>query len=165
VAELLSTPRHHLGEPCWIADDERSVEWHHRIRVEVFVREQALFTGSDRDGHDSDPATIKVLGRHDGVPAGAVRLYPTESGRRRWQGDRLAVLPSVRRHGLGVPLVRFAVATAAALGGCIMTAHIQLANVGFFEDLGWRRDGGVESYVGVPHQPMAIDLRPAGAAR
>jgi putative N-acetyltransferase (TIGR04045 family) len=164
VAELLSTPRHRIGDSCRIAEDERSVQWHHRIRFEVFVGEQALFTGSDRDGHDSQPATIKVLGRHDGVPSGAVRLYPTDIGRERWQGDRLAVLPAIRRHRLGVPLVRFAVATAAERGGSIMTAHIQLANVRFFEDLGWRRDGGIESYVGVPHQPMAIDLKAAGAA-
>jgi hypothetical protein len=55
-------------------------------------------------------------------------------------------------------LVRFAVATAHDRGGDVMTAHIQLANVGFFERLGWRCDGPVEVYVGVDHQPMAIDL-------
>jgi hypothetical protein len=39
-----------------------------------------------------------------------------------------------------------------------MVAHIQLPNVRFFESLGWRRDGDVETYAGLPHQPMAIDL-------
>jgi hypothetical protein len=39
-----------------------------------------------------------------------------------------------------------------------MVAHIQLANVAFFESLGWSQEGPVEVYVGIPHQPMAIAL-------
>jgi putative N-acetyltransferase (TIGR04045 family) len=131
---------------------------HHRIRHEVFVREQHLFDPSDRDERDDDPATIKVVATHDGVIGGAVRLYALD-GAEHWQGDRLAVLPEHRQDGLGAPLVRFAVATAGALGGHVMTAHIQVANVRFFEHLGWQVDGDEELYVGVPHVPMAIDLR------
>jgi hypothetical protein len=37
-------------------------------------------------------------------------------------------------------------------------AHIQLANVAFFEQLGWQCCGPVELYVGVAHQPMVIGL-------
>jgi hypothetical protein len=59
---------------------------------------------------------------------------------------------------LGKPLVNFAVRTAAERGGDLMIAHVQLANVAFFERIGWYRDGEVETYVGVEHQPMAIDL-------
>ena len=61
---------------------------------------------------------------------------------------------------MGAPLVRFAVTTAAARGGREMVAHIQLPNVAFFEKIGWHTYGEVETYVGVTHQPMAIDLRP-----
>jgi GNAT superfamily N-acetyltransferase len=86
-----------------------------------------------------------------------VRLYPLEDAGH-WQGDRLAVLPGARGHGLGAPLVWFAVATAAGGGGRLMTAHIQPRNVAFFERLGWRVSGEQEIYVGVPHVPMAIDL-------
>ena len=39
-----------------------------------------------------------------------------------------------------------------------MVAHIQLANVTFFARLGWAVVGEVETYVGLPHQPMAIAL-------
>lgn len=142
---------------CRVADDPWMVAEHHRIREEVFVHEQRLFHGSDRDAHDDDTATIKVLGFREEVAGGAVRLYPLDDAGR-WQGDRLAVLAGSRRHGLGVPLVRFAVATAAGRGGRLMTAHIQPPNVPFFERLGWRVSGEREIYVGVPHIPMAIDL-------
>ena len=81
-----------------------------------------------------------------------------------WQGDRLAVLPGTRGHGLGAPLVWFAVTTAARGGGRLMTAHIQPRNVAFFERLGWRVSGEQEIYVGVAHVPMAIDLTASGSA-
>jgi putative N-acetyltransferase (TIGR04045 family) len=153
VADVLHGTR--VG--CRVADDARAVAEHHRIRAEVFVREQRLFRGSDRDGRDDDAATIKVLGLRDEVAGGAVRLYPLDD-RGHWQGDRLAVLPGTRGHGLGAPLVWFAVARAARGGGRLMTAHIQPRNVAFFERLGWRVSGEPETYVGVPHIPMAIDL-------
>jgi putative N-acetyltransferase (TIGR04045 family) len=137
---------------------------HHRIRHEVFVVEQGVFSGSDLDAHDADPATIKVVGFIDGVAAGAVRLYPLDDAKEGdgvWQGDRLAVLPPYRAHALGRPLVRLAVETASRLGGREMLAHVQVANVRFFERLGWSCRGGVEDYVGLPHQLMAIDLQMA----
>jgi putative N-acetyltransferase (TIGR04045 family) len=143
---------------CRIATTREELAGHHDIRHEVFVREQGLFVETDRDRYDDAAAVIRVLGHCSGVAAGTVRLYPLDRLGRRWQGDRLAVLPSYRAHGLASPLVRFAVATAAALGGDVMVAHIQIANVAFFEHLGWKRQGGQETYVGVPHQPMAIDL-------
>jgi putative N-acetyltransferase (TIGR04045 family) len=148
---------------CQPADQPWLLEEHHRVRHEVFVGEQQLFRGTDRDEHDDRAETIKVVALHDGAVGGAVRLYPLDSSADRWQGDRLAVLASHRRHSLGAPLVRFAVMTAARCSGRVMIAHIQVPNVRFFEHLGWHVDGPEEVYVGVPHVPMAIDLR--GAAR
>jgi putative N-acetyltransferase (TIGR04045 family) len=138
-------------------DEERAL--HLAIRHAVFVEEQGLFNGSDRDEHDRDPATLHVLGYWGTEAAGAVRLYPlAEPGR--WKGDRLAVLPPFRRHGIGAPLVRFAVGTASRLGGLVMVAQVQPANVPFFERLGWYRVGDPSPYVGRLHQRMAIGLRP-----
>jgi GNAT superfamily N-acetyltransferase len=68
------------------------------------------------------------------------------------------VLPGHRHLGLGAPLVRFAVSTAARLGGRRMEAYVQPANVAFFEWLGWLRAGGLVDYVGIPHQRMLIGL-------
>ena len=93
-----------------------------------------------------------------GTACGTVRLYPVPEVPGRWKGDRLAVLDGHRHHGLGAPLVRFAVATAAARGGREMEAYIQPANVTFFERLGWRPTGGLVSYADIAHQRMLIGL-------
>ena len=146
---------------CRTADDQWSIDQHHGIRHEVFVQEQRLFHPSDRDEHDDDPATIKVLGLRGPEPVGAVRLYPLDVEGHLWQGDRLAVLPAFRHGSLGGSLVRFAVRTAGERGGERMVAMIQLANVRFFLALGWSLDGDVVDFHGRAHQPMAIALSPA----
>jgi putative N-acetyltransferase (TIGR04045 family) len=132
---------------------------HFRIRHQVFVVEQGLFRSTgDRDVHDDDPATVHVVGFFDRTACGTVRLYPVPGVPGQWKGDRLAVLDGYRQHGLGAPLVRFAVATAGARGGREMEAYIQPANVRFFEWLGWRPTDGLVTYAGIAHQRMLIDL-------
>lgn len=125
---------------------------HHALRRAVFVQEQGLFDRDDRDARDDEPTTVHVLGLVDGVVAGTVRLYPLAGGV--WKGDRLAVLPSQRHAGIGGPLVRFAVSTAAALGGRRMDALVQAVNTGFFVQLGWTPVGGAVEHLGLPHQAM-----------
>jgi putative N-acetyltransferase (TIGR04045 family) len=144
---------------CRLVEGADELAAHHAVRHQVFVVDQRLFVGNDRDERDLAPDTLHVVGiDHDAI-VGAVRLYPLD-GCGLWQGDRLAVLPAARVRHLGALLVRFAVATAGERGGHTMVARIQLPNVRFFEHLGWRADGPAGPYHGVMHQPMAIPLSP-----
>jgi putative N-acetyltransferase (TIGR04045 family) len=147
---------------CRSAESAAEAAVHAVIRHAVFVQEQGLFDGTDRDGFDTDPTVQHVVGYVGDVPAGTVRLYRLPSddrGERLWKGDRLAVLPGYRHAGLGGPLVRYAVTTAGAAGGDRMIAYVQLTNVAFFGHLGWSLVGEPFTYVGEPHQQMSIDLR------
>ena len=142
---------------CQVTGSEEELALYRRIRHEVFVVEQGLFAGSDGDEHDEHADTVHALGICGAIVAGTVRFYPlAEPGL--WKGDRLAVLPQFRNHGLGGPLVRFAVRTAGERGGERMIAFIQPQNVPVFEHLGWGRVGVPVDYVGRPHQKMMIDL-------
>ena len=131
---------------------------HHRIRHVVFVEEQAVFARSDIDEHDARDDVVRVLALRGAEPVGAVRLYPLDPTSGLWKGDRLAVLADHRTCGVGAPLVRFAVAHARAHGGRRMIAHIQIANVQFFQRLGWSAWCEAEDYHGLTHQPMDIAL-------
>lgn len=144
---------------CRLVAGSADLAAHREIRLAVFVAEQRVFDASDTDDHDVEPTTLHVIGTVEGVPAGTVRLFPLDAASGEWRGDRLAVLPPFRSAGLGAPLVRFAVATAAAEGGRRMIAHVQPANEAFFRRLGWCRRGEPELYVGIPHVLMDIDLR------
>ena len=153
---------------CRLVETADELAAHHVVRHRIFVLDQRLFVGDDRDERDLEPGTLHAIGiDHDTVACagqnpvvGAVRLYPLDD-RGLWQGDRLAVLPHARVRHLGALLVRFAVATAGERGGHTMVARIQLPNVRFFEHLGWHADGPPGPYHGVMHQPMAIPLAPA----
>ncbi len=140
-----------------IVRDQAELVRHLAIRRQVFVEEQAIFAGTDRDERDQDPATLHVIGYWERRPAGTVRLYPLDEPGL-WKGDRLAVLPPYRRHDLGALLVRFAVASAAERDGRRMIAFIQLPNVEFFLRLGWRLAGPPLEYAGRPHQMMDVAL-------
>ena len=155
VAAALAQP---LPVGCRLTVGLEELALHFRIREEVFVHEQGFFQETDRDVRDDDPSSLHVLGLWGPVAGGTVRLYPLEE-QVVWKGDRLAVLPAFRKHGLGAPLVRFAVREAAQRGGILMIAYIQPSNVAFFEHLDWYRVGAPVDYVGRPHQRMAIDLR------
>ena len=142
---------------CRLARSEADLAAHHAVRHTVFVAEQAIFAGTDRDEHDGLATTLHIVGPDDGAVGGAVRAYPLDDDGR-WKGDRLAVLAEHRRGRLGMLLVRYAVHCGGVLGGRLMIAHIQVPNVRFFEFLGWRRDGRPEPFHGILHQRMAIPL-------
>ena len=141
-----------------VAVRPEDVAAHHAVREAVFVHEQGIFAGSDRD--EWDEGATRVVASIGGSVVGAVRLYPLDEAGL-WKGDRLAVLPGARTLGVGAPLVRFAVAAAGEAGGTRMVALIQKPNVPFFRRLGWSRQGDASEYRGATHQPMTIRL--AGA--
>lgn len=149
-----SAPADALG--CRPVRSPAELTQHHRIRHTVFVLEQGLFEPDDLDLHDDDPATVHALGLVDEVPAGTVRLYPLAGTL--WKGDRLAVLRGHRHTGIGGPLVRFAVATAAQRGGTRMDATVQAPNTDFFLGLGWSTVGDPAEHLGALHQSMTIAL-------
>ena len=143
---------------CRLTGSQRDLEVHFELRRAVFVDEQRLFADDDRDHRDDDASTLHALGFVDGVASGAVRLYEIDRPAALWKGDRLAVLAEHRSNHLGAELVRFAVSTAGWLGGARMIAHVQLANVRFFEHLGWRVEGEPAPFHGAMHQLMSIGL-------
>lgn len=118
---------------------------------------------TDVDAWDRRPDTRHVLAASGNQMAGTVRLYELDDVGT-WKGDRLAVLAAHRTSMVGARLVRYAVATAAAAGGKIMHATVQVPNTRFFERLGWERDGPVAVHYSLPHQPMRIDLPGAKTA-
>ena len=143
---------------CVEARTARQHTMHHRIRHAVFVEEQGIFPECDVDEHDARDDVVRVLALRGAEPVGAVRLYPLDPATGLWKGNRLAVLADYRTCGVGAPLVRFAVAHARAQGGRRMIAHIQTANVPFFQRLGWSAYRDAEDYLGLTHQPMDIAL-------
>lgn len=135
-----------------------------RLRHDIFVTEQGIFTGSDRDRGDDDPRTVVLVAvdtaEVPGTVLGGVRLTPHDDGPDTgwWVGDRLVVTATSRTHrGIGTALVRRACATAEQLGVLRFEATVQVPNEALFRRLGWETTGqGL--YHGVPHVAMRWPL-------
>lgn len=123
----------------------REVAAYHALRRQVFVREQGLFVGSDRDDVDDDPRTVVLVAvathpEAGGEVLGGVRLHPATAGRDLgwWRGSRLAVASDARLLlGVGAALVRAACAAAEAAGALRFDATVQAQNEPLFHRLGW----------------------------
>ena len=125
----------------------------YRIRKQVFVEEQNLFTGTDRDRYDK--GAIHIAAWQGGRIIGTVRIY--EKGRGTWYGGRLAVLKGFRGRA-GRLLIEKAIETARAKNAERFLAYIQARNVPFFKCCGWSKAGEAFNYHGVPHLLMEADL-------
>jgi len=137
--------------------DATTMPAYRRLRREVFVREQGLFNGTDRDERDDDPRTVVLVARSaEGAVLGGVRLGPATDGPDIgwWQGGRLAVGRAARgTSGVGPALVRAACAHAENAGVLRFEATVQRRNEPLFAHLGWHRVREVRT-AGVPHALM-----------
>ncbi len=143
-----------------IAATEEECLGHFAVRRAIFVEEQGLFAGSDRDEHDVAAIHIVAVEQGTGAVIGAVRCY--EAGDGLWYGGRLAVLKEYRRVAglVGCRLVKAAEEVVRERGCRRFLAYVQLQNVRFFRHLGWRTVGPPEEHYGRPHQVMEADLSP-----
>ena len=115
----------------------------HRLRCEVFCKEQGVFAGDDIDAIDTHAQLIVAVAQVGGMPdqvVGTVRIHEdTKSEPGLWWGSRLAVAADYRSHGkLGATLIRLAVTSAHARGCHTFLAHVQAQNLPLFRRLHWK---------------------------
>ncbi|MBB2899337.1 putative N-acetyltransferase (TIGR04045 family) [Kineococcus radiotolerans] len=124
------------------------------LRRDVFVGEQGLFTGDDRDETDDDPRRRVLVARTpEGRVVGGVRLAPATAGPDIgwWRGSRLVVATGARSlGGVGSALVRAACAHAEEVGALRFEASVQAVNAVLFQRLGWERVRELDLH-GTPH--------------
>jgi putative N-acetyltransferase (TIGR04045 family) len=160
--------------------DATGLSAYRRLRHEVFVMEQGLFAGTDRDDYDDDPRTVVLLARRTAGPdagevLGGVRLHPmTGDGLSApdlgwWRGSRLAVARDSRLiHGIGAALIRAACAEAESRGALRFDATVQARHETLFRRLGWVPGEPLDVH-GTPHVivdwPVARFLRLAAATK
>jgi putative N-acetyltransferase (TIGR04045 family) len=167
VPVLAGVPRPRAGFTLGVADRDDEIAYR-ALRRNVFVTEQGLFDGNDRDCADDDPRRRVLVARAgDGTVVGGVRLAPcTDEDLGWWRGSRLVVDPRARTlGGVGAALVRAACAHAEELGALRFDATVQQRSTVLFRRLGWEhvRDVVVQDR---PHALVRYPVdRPARLAR
>lgn len=128
------------------------------LRQLVFVEEQQMFHGQDRDEHDQVAIYLNAWSLRRNIIVGTVRCYPDKKNNNVWWGGRLAVHPDFRVKGVGVYLIRAAVETVKNKGAERFLATVLSENIRLFEKLGWESLGNIFKSFGHPHQLMEVDL-------
>lgn len=130
-----------------------------KLRDRVFVQEQGVFAGHDRDAIDDTALPLVAIAEEASQGprvVGTVRIHQPEP--RIWWGSRLAVALEWRRVGkLGSELIRLAVGTARARGAVEFHAHVQRQNVVLFRRLHWAVAEDITLH-GRPHAHMRASL-------
>lgn len=124
------------------------------LRRRVFIEEQGVSEADEID--DQDEAAIHLLATVAGTPMGTARLI--------LKGDtgkigRVCVLASARGTGLGVALMKAAIAELRRVPA-VRQAKLgaQTHALGFYEKLGFVAVGPVYEDAGIPHRDMVMAL-------
>ena len=137
----------------------QDLEEYYKIRRDVFVIEQKIFSETDLDEYDEGAIHIAAIETSNGKMVGAVRCYNSEGNT--WFGGRLSAIRGYRNGRVAYNLVRFAVKTVKSRGCNKFLAYVQPQNVKFFERLSWNPIGDLITHEGKPHQLMEADLESA----
>ena len=120
------------------------------LRRRVFIEEQGVSEADEVDGLDSE--AVHLLARVDGRALGTARLLLRGSS---GKIGRVCVLPEARGTGLGVALIKAALAHFRARGD-IREARLSAQShaIGFYERLGFVAEGAEFLDAGIPHLNM-----------
>ena len=123
------------------------------IRREVFVREQGIAEEIEIDGLDT--TCVHILARLEGAAVGTARLRNADG---RAKAERVAVLASKRRLGVGRALMDALEAEARRLGHSELLLHAQEDVVPFYRCLGYVAHGSSFLEASIPHRAMTKGL-------
>ncbi len=123
------------------------------IRTEVFVVGQGVPEALEVDGLDGDATHFLAWPAEppDAAAVGTMRLRTVE-GEAKF--ERVAVLEAWQGRGVGRALMDAAEREAGRRGLARGRLNAQVAVIPFYEELGWRAEGGVFDDAGIPHRAM-----------
>lgn len=119
------------------------------IRRRVFIEEQNVTEEEEWDGLDEECVHFLAV---DSEPLGTARLRVTEDGQAK--AERVAVLTSARRRGVGAAVMQALEAEASRRGHPSIALGAQLQAMPFYRDLGYEAYGPEFDDAGIPHRMM-----------
>jgi predicted GNAT family N-acyltransferase len=125
------------------------------VRKAVFQTEQGVEPELDFDGLDE--IAEQIIAYLDDKPVGTARVRYLND--RTAKIERLAVLPTARRLGLGKQIMKKALDVAAKNNIYEVIIHSQQYIMGLHQKLGFEPEGEVFEEAGIPHVKMRKKLR------
>lgn len=136
-----------------ILSGEGDLEECRRIRRKVFIDEQRVAENEEWDGLDAECVHFLAA---EVEPLGTARLRITAEGQAK--AERVAVLATARRRGIGAALMLALEGEAARRGHRSIALGAQLHAVPFYRRLGYEAHGPEFDEAGIPHRRMTKEL-------
>ena len=119
-----------------------------RIRDLVFIQEQNVSKAIEMDGKDAECIHFLISRKNDYIGTARLKL----SGKI----ERVSILGSYRRKGLGSQLMKFIIKTSKKLKLNNLYLHSQMESIEFYEQLGFIKKGDVFIEAGINHIFMEL---------
>lgn len=126
-----------------------------KIRNLVFVKEQGVPLSREIDQNEA--LAIHFVLYEENQPLATLRLLPV--GKKTVKLQRMAVIKTQRKKGLGAFLIQEAEKFAATQGYQKMILGAQLTAKEFYEALKFQPEGEIFTDAGMPHITMAKELQ------
>ncbi len=123
------------------------------IRYRVFVMEQAVPEEMEWDEYDQD--AIHALALINDETVGTARLILNHE---KAKIGRMAVLEEWRSQGIGFALLNALVQEARQQQIKLIELHAQVHAVGFYEKLGFKKNGPIFDEASINHVLMTLEL-------
>ncbi len=127
-----------------------------RIRLKVFVQEQAVPHALEVDGLDPECTHFLATNRR-GDEVGTARMRVTEDGQAK--AERVAVLLSARGTGVGADLMSALESEAQRRGFSQVVLSAQMTALPFYERRNYIAKGPIFDDAGIPHRKMSLELK------
>ena len=138
----------------WLTADEPRIAQAYAVRIAVFIQEQHVPLDDEIDHREG--AADHLVALTDGKGVGCLRMLFHDNTAKI---GRVAVLPAWRGQGLGLELMRRAMARASERGCTTITLDAQTHAIPFYERLGFTAQGDPFLDAGIPHRTMTHAIR------
>ncbi len=136
--------------------DDKLMSEAYRIRFAVFVDEQKVPAGIEKD--ENDAIAKHVLAFFEGNPAATGRVFPDRELDGVARLGRVAVLQEYRGFGLGLAVCKSLISQAEKLNSHKILIHAQVDVEGLYQRLGFKRIGREFFEAGIRHVEMVLEL-------
>ncbi|WP_226040420.1 GNAT family N-acetyltransferase [Natrinema sp. DC36] len=137
-----------------VVDTDHEREDAFAVRREVFVAEQGVDEELEYDEHDESATHFVAYDGDEPIGAARLREYEANIGK----VERVAVLESRRKTGVGGALMATLEQRADAQGFAVLKLHSQTRAADFYRGLGYERRGDEFEEAGIPHVEMQKSL-------
>jgi predicted GNAT family N-acyltransferase len=138
----------------FLSDNQELLSAAHKIRTQVFVKEQGVPISLECDKYDLTASHYLV--NDNNKPVATARWRETKNGIKL---ERFAILKQYRNKNIGFAILKEVLLDVTIIGKTVYL-HAQLPVVGFYEKYGFVKEGEEFKEAGISHYKMIYSGNP-----